>query len=169
MADLFTQLFPDTSRTGDTGPGFGLFFGGPGRGFGRGNQATTSDRLKKKSQVYAVADPRTRTLIVSAASELMPHIEGLVNSLDEIEAHQEVVKTFEFSNADPQDVYGVLQDLLNRSGAIRTSSSSTRSSMLGTQNPLTARETSQNFSSSSSTSFTQGFGSSGGGGGGGRF
>lgn len=170
-ADLLNSLFPDTSRNDPTGgAGFGIRFGGPGGLFGGGrggNQATSTDRSKKKSQVFAVPDPRTQSILVSAASEMMPHIAEMIDKLDSVDARHEVVRVFELANADPQDVQNVLQDLFQRSGTIRQSSTANRSSMLGTQNPLTQRMTQTQNNSSSSASFSSGFGSSGGGGRGG--
>jgi type II secretory pathway component GspD/PulD (secretin) len=141
LADQLGQLFPDTSKSADNtgGGGFGFRFGGP---FGRGglNQTTSNDRSKKKSQVLAVADPRTSSLLVSAASELMPHIAEMITQLDSVDARHEVVKVFDLRNADPQDVNQVLADLFNRSGQMRSSSSSSQT-LLGTRNPLYQRET----------------------------
>jgi len=159
LADQFALLFPDTSRT-DTGTGFGFRFG-PGGPFGRNNQTTSNDRSKKKSQVITVPDPRTKSLLVSAASEMMPHIREMVERLDAIDARHEVVAVHDLANADPQDVQNILQDLFQRSGSIRQSSTANRNSMLGTGNPLTQRATQNQLNSSSLTS---GFGSSRGGG-----
>jgi len=153
LADQISQLFPDTSKTSDNnaGGGGGFRFGGP-FGFGRGNnQATSSDRNRKKSQVIAVADPRTQRLMVTAASELMPHIAQMIAELDSVDARHEVVKVFDLKNADPQDVNQVLADLFNRSGQMRSSSSSSSQSLLGTRNPLTQRETATITSPSTQT------------------
>ncbi len=160
MADQLSQLFPDTSRT-DTGTGFAMRFG-PGGPFGMrggGNQATSNDRNKKKSQVIAVPEPRTRSLLVSAASEMMPHIAEMIDKLDSIDARHEVVRVFELANADPQDVQNILQDLFQRSGNIRSANNNSKQSLLGTGNPLTTRSTQTTGMTGSST----GFGSSTGG------
>ena len=85
MTDVFSQLFPDESKSGNDSNQnqFGFRFGGGGGG-GRNNnnQTATSDRMKKKGRVLAVADERTSSIIVSAASELMPQIEEMVAQLD---------------------------------------------------------------------------------------
>ncbi|MGO8679108.1 MAG: secretin N-terminal domain-containing protein [Limisphaerales bacterium] len=166
LADQLSQLFPDTSRT-DTGPGFGMRFGGGGpfgRGFGGNNQATSNTRDKKMSQVIAVPEPRTRSIMVSAAQQLMPHIAEMIAQLD-VDARHEIVKVYDLANADPQDVQQILQDLFQRSGNIRANNNN-RSSMLGTSNPLLQRET-QNNQNTSSSSSSFGGNSRGGGGGGG--
>jgi hypothetical protein len=166
LADQLAQLFPDTSRT-DTGPGFGFRFGGGpfGGGFRGNNQATSNTRDKKMSQVIAVPEPRTRSIMVSAAAQLMPHITEMIEKLD-TDARHEVVKIFELANADPQDVQQILQDLFQRSGSIRANSSSTRTSMMGQGNPLTMRETQNQQNNSSLSSSFGGTGGRGGGGGG---
>jgi type II secretory pathway component GspD/PulD (secretin) len=161
LADQFAQLFPDTSKSGsDTtgGGGFGFRFGG-GR-FGANSAATSNDRNKKKSQVLAVADPRTSSLLVSAASELMPHIAEMIAQLDSVDARHEVVKVFDLKNADPQDVNQILADLFQRSGQIRSSSSGNSKTMLGTGNPLVQRSTATVTSPSTATG-TSGRGASG--------
>jgi type II secretory pathway component GspD/PulD (secretin) len=166
LADQLSQLFPDTSRT-DTGPGFGMRFGGGGpfgRGFGGNNQATSNTRDKKMSQVIAVPEPRTRSIMVSAAQQLMPHIAEMIQQLD-VDARHEVVKVYDLANADPQDVQQILQDLFQRSGNIRANNNN-RSSMLGTSNPLLQRETQNNQNMNSSGSSFGGNSRGGGGGGG---
>jgi type II secretory pathway component GspD/PulD (secretin) len=162
LADQLSQLFPDTSRT-DTGPGFGFRFGGGFRGM---NQATSNTRDKKMSQVIAVPEPRTRSIMVSAAQQLMPHIAEMIEKLD-TEARHEVVRVFDLANADPQDVQQILQDLFQRSGNIRANNQNNRNSMMGTGNPLTQRETQNQLNSSSSSSSFGGSGGRGGGIGGG--
>jgi type II secretory pathway component GspD/PulD (secretin) len=155
LADQLASLFPDDTRTGANqnqgGGGFRIFGG-------RNNQATTSDRMKKKGRVLAVPDPRTSSLLVSAAGDLMPQIAEMIMQLDLSAAKKEVVKVFELQNADPQDVSQVMQDLFQRSGNIRANNNNTRTSLSGQGNPLLQRETQQQTSTSSTT-----FGSAGGG------
>jgi general secretion pathway protein D len=141
MADEINALFPDTSRSGsdNNGPGFGFRFGGFG-GFGRNNQATSSDRTKKKSQVVAVAEPRTSSVMVTAASELMPHIAKVIEKLDSIDGKHDVVQVIDLKNADPQDVNQILADLFQKTGSIRSSSSANSRNQLGQGNALYQRE-----------------------------
>jgi type II secretory pathway component GspD/PulD (secretin) len=160
LAEQLGELFPDTSRN-DTGPQFGFRFGGFG-GFRGNNQATSNTRDKKMSQVVVVPEPRTRCILVSAASQLMPHISDMINQLD-VSARHEVVRVFDLANADPQDVQQILQDLFQRSGNIRANNNNNRNSLLGQGNPLTLRAT-QNQQNNTTT--TSGFGNSGGGRGG---
>jgi hypothetical protein len=145
VADQLGQLFPDTTRSGSDSNqgGFGFRFGGRFGG-GANNQATSSDRTKKKSQVLAVPDPRTSSVLVAAAGELMPHIAQMIEQLDSIDAKHEMVQFFDLKNADPQDVQQVLQDLFNRQNSMRQNNNNTRS-LLGQNNPLTSRATTTTF------------------------
>ncbi|MCS7003604.1 MAG: hypothetical protein NZ518_12205, partial [Dehalococcoidia bacterium] len=105
MADLFASLFPDETRAntgGEQNQGF-RFGGGPfGRGPGanQGQSATTSERLKKKGRVLAVPDPRTSSIIISAAAELMPQIAEMVAQLDASPAKKQKVFVYSLENAD---------------------------------------------------------------------
>ncbi len=163
LADQLAQLFPDDTRTGanqNQGGGGFRFFGGRGFG-GGGTQASTSDRMKKKTRVLSVPDPRTSSLLVSASSEMMPQIAEMIDRLDSSPAKKEVVKVTDFQNADPQDLYQVLQDLFNRNNTMRVNNNN-RNSMLGTANPLTTRSTQmQQQQNYSTTSTRQGSGARG--------
>ena len=68
------------------------------------------------------------------------------------------MKVYELQNADPQDVSQVLQDLFNRNTAMRNNSNN-RNSLLGQSNPLVARQTQRQ---NSTTAANSGLGSSGG-------
>jgi hypothetical protein len=122
MVDVFTQLFPDETKSNDPNQqnqGFrfnrGGGFGGFGRGGGRTTPAATeSDRLKKKGRVSAVADQRTSSIIVSAASELMPQIADMVEQLDSSPAKKQKVFVYNLENADVQQVQQILQDMFDR-------------------------------------------------------
>jgi len=152
LADQFTQLFPDETRTGSNqnqGPG-GFFFGG-GRAGAEATQSDTSERARKLGRVLAVADQRTSSIIVAASKTLMPQIAKMVAELDSSPAKREKVAVYDLQNADPQDVQQVLQDLFNRNTYTRNSN--TRNTQ---QNPLTTRQTQQQNTSGSSTSFGSG-------------
>jgi general secretion pathway protein D len=145
LADQFAQLFPDETRTGSSQGTGGFMFGGRG-GFARGtaaaSQASTSERARKMGRVLAVPDQRTSSIIVSAASTLMPQIAAMIAQLDASPAKRERVAIYELQNADPLDVHQVLQDLFNRNTYMR--SSSTRNNQ---QNALTTRQNQQQTTS----------------------
>ncbi|MHB8520834.1 MAG: secretin N-terminal domain-containing protein [Limisphaerales bacterium] len=147
MVDVFTQLFPDETKTSSQNQNQGFRFrGGPfGGPFNAPQtaQAGESERMKKMTRVSAVADQRTSSIIVSAASELMPQIEAMVHQLDATTAKKQRVFVYSLQNADPQAVEQVLQDMfqrnttsMNRNTANQISPLNTRSQqnqqMLGT-------------------------------------
>jgi type II secretory pathway component GspD/PulD (secretin) len=163
LADQLSQLFPDESRTGSGNQRGGVrFFGGGPFGQVAGVQSNgTSQRNLKKSRVLAVADPRTSSLIVTASSELMPQIAEMVAKLDASPAKKENVAVFDLQNANPQDVYQILQDLFNRNNSMRANNNN-RNSMLGQNNPLTQRATQQQSTGVNSSRFGSGTGRTGG-------
>ena len=74
-----------------------------------GGNGATSDRSKKMGKVIAVAEPRTRSLIVSAAKEMMPQIDAMVRSLDLSPAKKQKVRTYNLENASVAEVEAVLR------------------------------------------------------------
>ena len=60
------------------------------------------------------SDQRTSSIIVSAASDLMPQIEAMVQQLDSSQARKQKVFFFPLENADPQQVVQILQDMFQR-------------------------------------------------------
>ncbi len=113
IANVLATLFPDESRTG-TGTGNQqqqLRLGGGGGG-GRGNVATSqSQRMKKQVTVLAVPEPRTSSVIVRAAKELMPEIANIVSQLDAGSAKKQKVFVYSLDNADPQQLLPILQEM----------------------------------------------------------
>lgn len=151
LASQFTQLFPDETRSSSGDRGSRFRFSNGGR-FGNNSSTGTSDRLKKKTQVLAVPDQRTSSLLVSAAAEMMPQIADMIAQLDSSPAKKEKVAVYDLQNADPNDVYQILQDLFNRNTTMRNSSANRSGSMLGQNNPLTQRATQQQRSTTSGSS-----------------
>src|SRR5258708_875922 len=74
-------------RFGGLGGGLGRFFGGGGGG-GQGGfggaggasagSASQSQRIKKRTQVTAVADQRTASVVVTATKDLIDQIQAVV-------------------------------------------------------------------------------------------
>lgn len=172
MATLFLELFPDETRSGNNqnqgGFQFGGFRGGfPGGGGGgnrNGAQGANSERMKKKGRVSAVADQRTSSLIVSAASEQMPQIEEMIKQLDQ-PAKKQKVFVYSLENADVGQVEQILRDMFDRSGTSSSRNSQNQGSAL--------QNRSQNNQQGSTTSGgvgnnNGGFGGGGAGGGGQR-
>lgn len=160
MAELFLELFPDetNSRNGNQNQG-GFQFGGF-RGNNRNNQNnSSSDRQKKKGRVSAVADQRTSSLIVSAASELMPQIEEMIDQLDK-PAKQQKVFVYSLENADVDQVQQVLRDMFERSGSTANRNSQNQGSALQNR----SRNNQQGSTTSGGVGNNGGFGGQGGGG-----
>ncbi len=174
MADLLGNLFPDDSKSGGSsspvqfggpgsfrnffrGGGFGGFGGQGGQGGNTGGGANgQNQRIKKRARVIAVADPRTSSLVVSAAQDLMDQISGVITELDGNAARKKVVRVIKLNNADPNEVLPVLQDIFEKNGGATSRSSS--------QSSLQQRQQSQQTSGSSSSSSSSGSrGSSSGG------
>jgi type II secretory pathway component GspD/PulD (secretin) len=178
MADLLASLFPDETSNNNSNNAQQQFrFGGPfqfgpgggGRGGGRGNAgAAQSERMKKMGKVVAVADARTSSLIVSAASELMPQIEKMIEQLDSSSARKQNVYVYSLENADPQQMYEILQEMFQRT----TTSTANRNS-LNQSSALSSRIQSNNQQISTGQAnnsgiFGSGIGGTGPGGGGGN-
>ncbi len=151
IANLLTELFSDQGnagasqvpiRFGGRGGGFGPGgFGGGGFGgggfFGGGNfqrggaanaAANTpansqAERIKKRQQVVAAADPRTSSVVVTASKDLIGQIADMVEELDQDSPKVARVSVIHLQNADPQQVEQVLQDMFQSSTSSRSSSS----------------------------------------------
>ncbi len=175
MSDLLVNLFPDDSRSGGSSSpvqfggfgGFRSFFRGGGgppgssSGGSSGGSNNQNQRIKKRARVVAVADPRTSSLVVSSARDLMDQIESVVSELDSNPAQKKTVKVFKIDNADPQQAMQVLQDIFQKNGSANGRNSMNQNSVL-TQRSLqqssqtgTGSGSSTRRSNSGSTSFGQ--------------
>lgn len=146
MASLLTSLFPDPTTSQQGGRGqfqFGGRFGGgpfggmmPGQGGARGaTTANTSERAIKQTRVVAVPDPRTRSVVVSAARNLMDQIAAMVADLDSDPARKQKVFVFDVQNSDPEQVQEILQSLFPAQtyGSGYTGARSSRQNRAGSQ------------------------------------
>ncbi|MFO1475619.1 MAG: secretin N-terminal domain-containing protein [Verrucomicrobiota bacterium] len=160
MAALLMSLFPDQNgnnaqvpiRFGGNRGGFGgargggfPFFGG---GFGQaaaGTGNSQQERIKKRTQVVAVADARTSSVVVTATKDLMEQISDMIKDLDFKSKKESTVRVFHLNNADPQEILPMLQDMFQGNNtASRNRNSSSQNSALMNRN-----QTSQNSSSTS--------------------
>jgi type II secretory pathway component GspD/PulD (secretin) len=174
--DVATELgnvFPSSSGSGTQSPisfggrgNRGGMGGGPGAMFAAmmsgGNSASGSaDRIKKATQVTAVADARIQAVIVTAPKDLMEQIGEMIKELDVASDRDQDVYVVQLKNADPQQALQVLQNLFPTSSSSRNNSSSSQNSPLQTrvQNAATTMGT------TTTTSGIGGSGTSGGGGG----
>ncbi|MBE0544334.1 MAG: hypothetical protein IH623_23585 [Verrucomicrobia bacterium] len=113
-ADLLTSLFPDPttqqSNRGQGGRGFPFGLGGMAN-----NRGTTTDqnsRQVRQTKVTAVPDPRTGSVIVSAAQNLMAQIADIVEQLDSDPSRKMKVTVIKVENRDPQEVVEQLQSVI---------------------------------------------------------
>ncbi len=154
MADTLTSVFPDSTKTDDTRSS--VRFGGRG-GFpfpgmnGGNNQSTESSRAQQKGKVTAVADMRTSSVIVSAASDLMPQIAAMIAQLDSSPAKKQRVYVYSLENAEVDQVQQVLQDMFERNSTSRNNRSSTTQN-----NALSNRSRNQQNTSGTSSGFGSG-------------
>ena len=113
--------------------------------------------MKKKGRVLAVADQRTSSLIVSAASEMMPQIAEMVLQLDDSPARKQKVFVYNLENADVQEVEQILKGMFERT-MIQNNNRNNQNQ----NSALTTRSTqNQNGTQNSTRSGTSGFGNSG--------
>lgn len=81
---------------------------GGGRGGNGGRGATTSGRTVP---VVAVADPRTLSVIVTAAKDQMPDIESMVTQLDSASGRKQEAFIYTMENANVKQVETILKNL----------------------------------------------------------
>jgi type II secretory pathway component GspD/PulD (secretin) len=174
VANELSQIFPSNSGTGNNqtpirlGGGGG---GGPGRFFARmmtanggtGNNQNT--RAQKQTQVVAVADPRTQSVIVTASKDLMQEIAGMMEQLDVPSDRDQGVYVFQMKNGDPQQAVQVLQNMFQSSSTSRSGTSSSSQNSALQQRAVNATTT---MGTTTTTTGIGGTGNGGGVGGGGR-
>lgn len=136
MTSLLTSLFGTQGGSG-LGAGAALlaqlrpggfpggFSGAPGS---RGGNTSRSSRpggaaaasANRGTPVVAVADPRTFSVIVTAAKDDMPGIAEIINQLDASSARKQKVFVYTLENADVRQVETVLKNLFQSSNARTT-------------------------------------------------
>ena len=166
VASELASIFPSSTSGNNTqspirfgGPG-GM--GGPGGFFGRmmaaANTSTGSssnDRVKKATQVSAVADARISAVIVTAPKDLMQEIASMMKDLDVTSDRDQDVYVFKMNNGDPQQAAVLLQNMFQSSSSRNSSSSSSQNSA------LYQRQVNNATTTSSSSTSSSGFGTSG--------
>jgi general secretion pathway protein D len=107
MAALLTSLYADDGQTGGQNQGRGGQRGGGGGGGG----FREFFRIKSRTKVTAVADPRTSSVIVTAAMEMMAPIEEMVKRLDANPAKKQKVYVYQVDPGDVTQVQSVLKEM----------------------------------------------------------
>jgi general secretion pathway protein D len=136
--DVATELgsiFPSSGSGSNTqlpirfGGGFGG--GGPGGFFARlaaanaaNNNPGSNDRIKKATQVTAVADARIQAVIVTAPKDLMDQIAGMMHDLDVASPRDQNVYVYHLNNGDPNQVIQVLQNTFGNNNSRSTAGAS---------------------------------------------
>ncbi len=117
-ADTVSQLstlFPNTTTTGQQGNARGAqvqFGAGGARGGRGGGAAATSDRMLRQTQVTAVADYRTSSVIVVASKTMMPQIDLMIRQLDSDRAGEMKMYSFNMESMDPSVAVTLLQSMI---------------------------------------------------------
>jgi general secretion pathway protein D len=169
VANELGQIFQNNS-TGNSQTQAPIRFGGgggPGGFFARmaAAQATAgnneSSAVQKNSQVVAVADARTQSVIVSASKDLMDQIAGMMEQLDVPSQRDQGVYVFQMKNGDPEQAVQVLQNMFQSSSSSRGSTTTTT-----TQSPLQQRAQTSATTMGTTTTTSTGVGGTGTGSGG---
>jgi type II secretory pathway component GspD/PulD (secretin) len=175
VATELTSVFPSSTSGNSSqspirfggGPG-GFPGGGPG-GFFRqmmanaNSSSSSSDRIKKATQVNAVADARTSSVIVTAPKDLMSEIASMMKELDVTSARDQDVYVFQMKNGDSQAAALVLQNMFQSTSSRSTTSGSTTTSALSQRQQNNASSTGTSSSSGTTGLGTQSSGRTGGG------
>jgi general secretion pathway protein D len=166
VATALGQIFPSNSNGSSGNNQSPIRFGGPGGGgpgafFARmaaatgGNNGGQNARVQKQSQVVAVADLRTSSVVVTASKDLMSEIGNMMTQLDIPSTRDQKVFVYHLDNGDPQQALQVLQNMFPSTSTSRNTSSSSSSSSSALMNRETQNASS--MGSSSSTSSTGNF------------
>ena len=177
VASELSQIFPTSGTSGSQvqtpfrfgGGAGGQGGGGPGGFFQRmmaanatGNTGTSQNsRIQKQTQVIAVADPRTSSVVVTASKDLMQEIAGMMAQLDVPSDRDQGVYVFQMKNGDPQQALQVLQNMFQSSSTSRSGTSSSSS-----QNSALQQRAVNGTTTMGTTTTTTGVGGTGIGGGG---
>ncbi|MFM1942981.1 MAG: putative ral secretion pathway protein [Verrucomicrobiota bacterium] len=163
LAQLINDLYYDQSNTSSSSRG-GMRGGAPAF-FGRGGSSNTqrSQRSLMQSRVMAVGDPRTNSLIVSAARETLLTISEMIGRLDASSDKKQKVFVVPLEHADVDNVAEVLRGMFDNG----TTGGSRSTSRTGSSTTGTSR-LSQRVNTGASTANTTLNNSRGSGGSGGR-
>jgi len=155
VATELASIFP-TTGTGNGQTQSPIRFGGgggPGGFFARMAAAQTASnpqnaRVQKQTQVIAVADPRTQSVIVTASKDLMEEIAGMMTQLDVPSNRDQKVFVYHMDNGDPQQTLQLLQSMFQNSSTTSRTGTGTSSS----QNSALQNRQTQNANTVGNTS-----------------
>ncbi|MDK2971073.1 MAG: ral secretion pathway protein [Candidatus Sumerlaeota bacterium] len=146
MADVITEIFAADSTTQSTTnsrSNVRIGFRGPGGRAPGGNTVSNSEQSEREQEsatVLAVADTRTNSVVVSAVSDVLTQIAGVVHELDRDPAGTKKVYVYSLKNANPEEVSELLDEMFGST----SSSSSSRTSTSNTSSRNTTNTTNTN-------------------------
>ena len=161
LAEILTNIYADVEtqssqrKSGDSRSPYPFPSGSSSSSSSSSASGQRSERSLKQSKVVAVGDPRTNSLIVTAARDTMISIAETVARLDATDAKKQRVFVHSLEHADAESVAAVLRGMLGQD----TGQSGSRQNG---QSRLSERT-----STGASMDSQEAFGSSGGGGSGG--
>ena len=106
MADELANLFPDDTKTStdQNSRSAGFRFMPPWAQQSSSSTSGQSERMKRQTEVRAVPDLRTASLIVTTSRDLMEQIAGVITDLDTDHSGVQNVYSFDIDSADPTSV-----------------------------------------------------------------
>ncbi|MGB2823784.1 MAG: type II secretion system secretin GspD, partial [Phycisphaerae bacterium] len=144
---LITELFRQDQNQQETQRVFTPFgsFGGRGGPGGRSDRDRGRDDQggARQQKVTATADERTNTLVVSAPTELLQVVDGVIKELDSDPTEEQSVFIYPLRNADSKNLETVMNqifsDTLTTTGGRTASGVGTTSSRFGGQSSIFGR------------------------------
>ncbi len=147
MSEILTNLFSGDNAQGSQSRSSPRFGRGDSRSSSRSSSNEGSARSQSMSQVTAVPDPRTNSLIVWAAANMMPQLERMIQQLDSSNARQQKVFVYNLDNADVDNVATILRGMFESQSTMMNNRNNANRSGLNTNNQLNNRTVNQsNFS-----------------------
>ncbi len=157
MAQLLTNLFATTGAAAQNRGGAAAFtggsitlpngvtFGGPGGGGGNNNNRGNNRNAggARGTPVVAVADPRTLSVVVTAAKAQMQGIGEMIEQLDTNSGRQQKVFVYTLQNADVRQTENVLKNLFQGSNT-RNTGTATQADPLGNRANSNSQATGSN-------------------------
>jgi type II secretory pathway component GspD/PulD (secretin) len=87
-----------------------------------------------------VPDPRTGSVIVSAAQQMMPQIAGIIEELDSDPSKMKKIHVYKIENRDPQEVVEQLQSIIAQDASGGTLNNNRNSQTRQTGSQLNSRQ-----------------------------
>lgn len=156
MSEILKNLFDENASSNQSqsrGSSFRFGRGGP-PGFGSSSSSSRSSnnndesaRMQAMTRVMAVPDPRTNSVIVSAAANLMTQIERMVQQLDSDSSRKQKVFVYNLDNAEVENVATILRGMFESQSTMMNNRNNANRSGMNANSQLNNRTVNQsNFS-----------------------